>query len=120
MHTAATQHDPETLPFSLPLELTVADPEVVAELIAKQEGRERDNYALGALRLGVLALRQARGQIDANALRHEGEKLLGDVHLALSGPRTRLNYSRRASRFDPTAGLVRARRGWLRSAGRQP
>jgi hypothetical protein len=119
MHSVATQ-EPETLPFSLPLELTVNDPEVLAELIAKQEGRERDDYALGALRLGVLALRQARGQVDANALRHEGEKLLGDVQAALSGPRTHFNCSRRASRFDPTAGLLRARRGWLRSSGRQP
>ena len=66
MHSVATKETtegnvPETLPFSLPLELTVTDPEVISELFAKQEGRERDEYAPGALRLGVLALRQAPG-----------------------------------------------------------
>jgi hypothetical protein len=79
MHSVATKETaedtvPDTLLFSLPLELTVTDPKVLAELIAKQEGRERDDYALGALRLGVLALRQARGQVDVNALKHEGER----------------------------------------------
>ena len=61
MHSVATP-EPDTLPFSLPLELTVADPEVIAELHAKQEGRERDEYALGALRLGVLALGRLGGR----------------------------------------------------------
>ena len=113
MHATATDHEPDTLPYSLLLELTVTDPERVADLIARQNGRDRDDYALGALR-------QARGQIDANALKREGERLLIDAQLALSGHRTHLSYSRRASRFDPTAGLLRPQRGWLRPAGRQP
>ena len=50
-------------PFHTPFpELTITDPEVISELHAKQEGAERDEYALGALRLGVLALKQARGR----------------------------------------------------------
>ncbi len=91
MHTTVATQEPETLPSPLPLELTVVDPEVIAELCAKQEGRERDDYALGALRLGVLAIRQARGQIDANVLKREGERLLGDVHLVLSQHGTHLD-----------------------------
>jgi hypothetical protein len=55
---------PDTVPYSFVLELVVNDPEVISELWAKPEGRERDEYALGALRLGILALRQVRGQID--------------------------------------------------------
>jgi hypothetical protein len=55
MHTIATENAPDTLPFSLPIELTVNDPEVIAELFVEQEGRKPDEYALGALRLGVLA-----------------------------------------------------------------
>jgi hypothetical protein len=55
MHSFAIENEPETVPFSLPLELTTADPEVVAELHSKQEGRERDEYALGALRLRVIS-----------------------------------------------------------------
>ena len=98
---------PDTLPFSLPLELTVTDPEVVSELWAKQDGRERDDYAFGALRLGVLALCQARGQIDSNTLKHEGERLLGDVQLALSEHRTNLDRTLVGTLkeyFDPESG----------------
>jgi hypothetical protein len=64
---------PDTIPYSLPLELVVTDPEIIAELWAKREGRERDDYALGALRLGMLALRQLRGQIDAVAAPAAGQ-----------------------------------------------
>jgi len=112
MHSVASQtlsedNTRETLPFSLPLELTVNDPEVISELCAKQEGRERDEYALGALRLGVLALRQARGQIDANTLKREGEHLLGNVQLALSEHRTTLDRTLVGTLkdyFDPESG----------------
>jgi hypothetical protein len=88
MHSVTTQNETEALPYSLPLELTVTDPEVVAELNAKQEGPERDEYALGALRLGVLAFKQARGQIDAGTLRHEGERLLVQLLCASTARRT--------------------------------
>jgi len=108
MHSVAAQKpSDESLPYSLPLELTVTDPEVVAELCARQEGRVRDEYALGALRLGVLALRQARGQIDANTLRHEGERLLGDVQAALTEHRTHLDRTLVGTLreyFDPESG----------------
>ena len=117
MHSIATEETtennaPETLPYSLPLELTVTDPEVVAELFAKQEGRERDEYALGALRLGVLALKQARGQIDANTLKREGEHLLGNVQLALSEHRTNLDRTLVGTLkdyFDPKDGRFNER-----------
>ena len=101
------ENAPDTIPFSLPLELTVTDPEVIAELFAKQEGRERDDYALGALRLGVLALCQARGQIDVNAVKHEGERLLGNVQMALSEHRTNLDRTLVGTLkeyFDPESG----------------
>ena len=77
---------PDTIPYSLLLELVVTDPEVITELWAKPEGRERDEYVLGALRLGILALRQARGQIDtgAHALPREDARPFGDVQPALS------------------------------------
>jgi hypothetical protein len=80
---------PDTIPYSLLLELVVTDPEVITELWAKPEGRERDEYALGALRLGILALRQARGQIDAAApaVPHEDERPL-DVPPTLSDARS--------------------------------
>jgi hypothetical protein len=61
------------------LELVVSDAEVAHELLLRAEGRERDEFARQALRLGVLALRQASGALDAQTLQREGERLLGDV-----------------------------------------
>jgi hypothetical protein len=98
---------PDTIPYPVQLELTVTDPEVVPRLRARREGRQRDDYALGALRLGVLALCQASGQIDANALKHEGERLLGDVQLALSEHRAHLDRTLVGTLkdyFDPESG----------------
>ena len=53
-------------PQSVALELRVSDYDSVVELLQKPEGRERDEYALIALRIGLLSLKHARGQIDAD------------------------------------------------------
>ena len=102
----------ESLPFSLPVEVTVTDPEVIAELLIRAEGRERDEYSLAALRLGILAFKQARGQIDANTLKHEGERLLGDVQLALADYRSHLDRTLVGTLkeyFDPESGRFNER-----------
>jgi hypothetical protein len=59
------------------LDLLVDDPLVVPELLAHAPGAERINYALTALRIGVLALKQAQGRLDADAMRGESDRLLG-------------------------------------------
>ncbi|MBM3969660.1 MAG: hypothetical protein FJ302_07330 [Planctomycetes bacterium] len=64
------------LPYSMALELVVHDPGVIAELSQHPEGEPRDEFAVNALRIGVLAMRQARGQIDIEAVRRESERLL--------------------------------------------
>jgi hypothetical protein len=101
-----------SLPFSLEIELVVTDPEVLAELVARKEGRERDEYALAALRIGVLALRQARGQVDANALKREGEQLLSAVQLALNEHRNHVSLfiaGTLKEYFDPESGRFNER-----------
>jgi len=67
--------DEQVLRFALPLELNVTDPELIRELLAHAEGKPRDDYALCALRVGLLALKQARGQVDGDKIKREGEKL---------------------------------------------
>lgn len=102
----------EELPFTLPLELTVTDPEVIVELVQRPEGRHREDYALSALRLGVLALKQARGQVDAQTLKLEGERLLGEVGKALTDHRTHLDRTLTETLrnyFDPTSGRFNER-----------
>ena len=59
----------EMPPKTMYLELTIRESEVIAELSKYQEGTERDEFALSALRIGILALRQASGVLDANAVR---------------------------------------------------
>ena len=60
-------------PTSMFLQLEVDDPETVVALSQHPEGLARDAFALKALRIGVLALGQARGQIDA------AERVLGPL-----------------------------------------
>ena len=60
-----------TTTADLILELNITDPELIAELEQFAEPAERDEFALKALKIGVLALKQARGQIDADMVRRE-------------------------------------------------
>src|SRR5262245_12384666 len=66
------------------LELWVRDPELAAALVAVSEGRRREEFALGALKIGVLALRQAQGRVDAEAVRNEGERLIANLAAQLA------------------------------------
>jgi hypothetical protein len=97
---------------SIPLTLVVSDRETVAELLQRSDGRERDEYALAALRIGVLSLKHARGQIDADAVRREGEKLLKDLKSALDGSRNEIHTNLTTSLkeyFDPSSGRFQER-----------
>ena len=85
--------EPGEIPYSLPLELTVHDSETIAELCMYEEGEPREQFALKALRVGVLALKQARGEVDVERIRRESERLL----VTMQG------------RLDEHASLVQAR-----------
>lgn len=76
------------LPTCVRLTLTIREPEVVLELNRFEDGTEQEQFALSALRVGVLALRQASGVVDANAVRAEGERLVGSVRELLSANTT--------------------------------
>lgn len=71
-------------PRTIALELEIDDPEVLAELERRADPAERNAFALTALRIGVLALRSAGGQVDGAAIREAGTKLLGDLRELLS------------------------------------
>ncbi len=71
------EFDGDRLPYSLSLELLVKDAETIAELCRHAEGPVRDQFALDALRIGVLALRQARGQLDVDLIQRETQRMLG-------------------------------------------
>jgi uncharacterized protein (DUF2141 family) len=64
---------------ALILTLLIDDPELIVELKKYQDGSVRNSFATSALRIGILALRQAQGQVDAEILRAEGGHLLSEM-----------------------------------------
>ncbi len=94
------------------LQLTVRDPEVLAELALHHGQGAQEQFALDALRIGVLALRQARGQVDQDVVRREGERLLEGLQGRLSAHATlvsdRLSHTLKEY-FDPQDGRFQER-----------
>jgi hypothetical protein len=96
-----------TAPVTLRLEVT--DPEVLAELRHRSEGDEREQFALAALRIGVLALRSAAGQVDATSIREAGTALVSEVREVLSCRVTEMSERVAATLtqyLDPQSGAL--------------
>jgi len=101
----AGHEDQETDSFRLTLWVT--DPDLVQSLTAVPEGRKRDAFALDALRIGVLAFRQAQGRIDADLVRGEGEKLLAGLSTRFQAHQEHIDSTVAATLreyFDPQSG----------------
>jgi hypothetical protein len=93
------------------LQLRVQDPDVLAELL-QREGAEREQYALTALRVGVIALRQAGGFVDADKLRNQGMLILKDLDARLVEHTVRIDRGLSAELeryFDPQSGHLHER-----------
>src|SRR5580693_435966 len=91
------------------LRLEVTDPEVLAELRHRGEGDEREQFALAALRIGVLALRSAAGQVDAATIREAGGVLVSEVRDLLSQRVTEMSERVGATLtqyLDPQSGAL--------------
>ncbi len=104
------------LPFSLPLELQVDDRDVVAELEKYPEGPERDEFALEALKIGVLALRRASTALDGEFIQRETNRMLDSLQERLTShselAKSRLETELK-SYFDPQSGHFTQRVGEL-------
>jgi hypothetical protein len=97
---------------ALELVLRVRDPEVVEELARFGSAREREAFALSALRIGVVALRTARGQVDAQTVRGEVERMLGELRGGLDRHRSELQSQVELTLrhyFDPQSGRFNER-----------
>lgn len=79
------------------LHLSVTDPETVAALTEATEGRDRQELALTALKIGILSLKAARGTVDGAAIQREGERLLGSLEQRLAGHRATARCSTSSS-----------------------
>ena len=97
---------------AISLDLLIDDPEVVRELKKYPDGSARVAFAIAALRIGILALRQAQGQVDAETLRNEGNNLLSELKQELQSRVSEID-SRVASTlkhyFDPESGYFSER-----------
>lgn len=71
------------------LNLKINDSVVVAAIKSRPRGKERDQFVERALRIGVLAINQAAGQIDTHILRDEGSRLVQDLGALIDGYRSR-------------------------------
>jgi hypothetical protein len=79
-----SQRNRAVSPGPVVLMLEVSDPETALELRRHAEGEDREQFALAALRVGVMALRAASGQVDATAIREAGNALVGEMRELLS------------------------------------
>lgn len=102
----------EELPTLLSLALDVRDPDVIAMLAPIEEGRERNQQALDALRIGVLALQNATSRVDADRVKNAGDQLLNQLQQTLE------QHSKHAQSqteqtlkeyFDPESGRLSER-----------
>jgi hypothetical protein len=101
-----------TLNGTILLELEISDSEVVAELRKHSDGAPRQAYALGALRLGVLALRQATGALDATTIREAGQNLISSLAELLAKRGTEITSDLAGALrqyFDPATGALHQR-----------
>ncbi len=100
------------MPYRLPLELTVEDSETIRALCDYPDGEARERFALAALKIGVLALRQAQGQIDGAAVGREMDRMIGNLKVRLTEHaqhvREHLGTTLREY-FDPESGRFQER-----------
>jgi hypothetical protein len=90
-------------PFTLPLELVVEDREVIHALLAHGEGEQRNQFALDALKIGVLALRHTNGQATADLVQREVRGMQQALELHVQHMNQQLAGTLREY-FDPTDG----------------
>jgi len=107
---------PSDPPTTLQLDLSIRDRDVIAELWQRTQGRQRTDFALDALRIGVLALRHATSQFDADLVRNASAELMGSLQHALEG-HAKLSHERTTTvlkeYFDPQSGRLNERVGRL-------
>ncbi len=100
------------VPRQLLLELSLRDPELIRELCVFPEGDARQEFALNALKIGVLALRQARGQVDADLIQRETQRMLDGLETQL-GQHSLLIHQKISltltEYFDPQSGKFQER-----------
>lgn len=90
----------------------VSDPEVLIALSEFPEGSARTNFLATALKVGVLSLKAARGTLDSDTLRREGNRIMEELSTRLNGWRNKFEEhvsGSLAHYFDPQQGTFMER-----------
>ena len=97
---------------AMELHLQISDSDLIAELSAYEEGEVREEFAISAMKIGTIALRQAQGRIDADTVRHEGELFIESMSHALHRHRNEVTGQIGTclkEYFDPDSGRFNER-----------
>jgi hypothetical protein len=89
------------------LQLAVTDRDTVVELRKFDDDAERHHFALSALKIGVLSIRQACGVVDAQSIQQECQRFVQVLGHTLSGHAEKLSGDLGvvlARYFDPQSG----------------
>ncbi len=109
---AEQEHDGATPTGPLYHSLTIHDPEVVAAVAEYPSGPQRNDFVNTCLKIGVLSLRAARGLVDGESIRREGDHLIATLTERLNSQRDAMLGGVGASLthyFDPSSGLFTER-----------
>jgi hypothetical protein len=90
----------------------ISDPEVLIALSEFPEGAARTNFLMTALKVGVLSLKAARGSLDSDTLRREGDRLMEELGSRLNTWRSKFEErvtGSLAHYFDPQQGTFMER-----------
>jgi hypothetical protein len=106
MDESASNGDRE-LPFELSLNLVVEDADIIRALVEYADGEPRNQYAIEAMKIGILALRHVGGQVSGDLIKRESERLIKDMQQTLDG-HMRMVHGRLGDAlkeyFDPESG----------------
>ena len=86
----------------------VSDPEVLLAMAEYPDGPARTNFLVTALKVGVLSLKAARGTLDSDTVRREGDRLMEQLGERLNTWRGKFEERVTGSLshyFDPTQGV---------------
>jgi hypothetical protein len=73
------RNDGDEVPQRIKLNLEIDDPIVIEALRSYPAGLARARFVEQALRIGVMAINSANGQIDTDAVRNEGDRLIEEL-----------------------------------------
>ncbi|MDB5957904.1 hypothetical protein [Ramlibacter sp.] len=98
----AAGHEPTIVTFA------VSDPEVLLAMAEYPDGPARTNFLVTALKVGVLSLKAARGTLDSDTVRREGDRLMEQLGERLNTWRGKFEERVTGSLshyFDPSQGI---------------